>query len=840
MKLFKISIVLITFIIPQIISAQINIGGSPLSFDKKYNLKSETDIPELYLPELDNKKLLAEAIENESKDKPWQFGKNIFIDIDFKSLAFADSLPQGVLYRLKIISKGALTLNLKFSEFKIPEKAVLYIYNSDKSDIIGGFTSANMQKSETFATSLIKGDKIILEYFEPYKSDFSGKLVIGRVTHGFRGVGEANKSFGSSGDCNMNVACPDADDWQDQVRSVCMLVTGGSGFCTGTLINNTREDGTPYILTANHCYEDPADLVFWFNWQSQTCDNPSSSPSHDDLSGAVLRARDYESDFCLFEMNDIPPYTYNVYYAGWDNNDISSTSSVCIHHPSADIKKISFDDDASVSDYYLGSSSDAESHWKIVWDRNTTTEPGSSGSPLFNQNHKITGQLHGGYASCDDLDDPDWFGKFSYSWDTGTTPETRLKDWLDPLDLDVTDFEGYDPNVPLYNSDAQLLKINAPEAYYFGKNGFIPSVKIRNRGTDDLTSLKLSYKIDNGKTESLLWTGNLASGDITDIEFNEVNLSFSEHEIVFWSELPNGAADEYLFNDTLRRTFYILENIFFDDFETGNVWELTGEFQTGMPEGLGGENGFPDPETAFSGSNVLGTDLSGLGNYPGDYENDIENDFEYAESPVIDCENFENVFLSFERYAGFGQFKNDKASIEIKNDSSGQIKIWENDNTLITDSIWSKQIFDISEFADGKKIRIKFTLGPTDRSEQYCGWNIDDFTVSGTKKNIPDDVIMQKTIYPNPAEGYFYVKFRNYEKITYADVLISDLSGKIVYKKYFSQEMLKTDINSDYTDNLIKINLPENFSGMFILNIRTNTGEYAGKVVVMNDKNDMR
>jgi len=816
------------------LSAQKNIGGNPLSFDKAFALAPQNLIPKLYFPKLNNDKLLAEALENESKDRPWQFGKNIFIDVDFKSLALIDSLPQGILYRLMLVSSGALTLNLKFSEFKIPENAVLYIYNFNKTDIIGGFTSENMQKSGTFATSLIKGDKVILEYFEPYKTDFSGKLVIGRITHGFRGIGEAGKNFGNSGDCNMNVACSDADAWQNQVRSVCMLLTGGSGFCTASLINNTQEDGIPYILTANHCYEDPADLVFWFNWQSETCENPSSSPSHDDLSGAVLRARDYESDFCLFEMNDVPPYTYNVYYAGWNKENIPSVSSVCIHHPSADIKKISFDDNSAVSDYYLGNSSDTESHWKVIWDRNTTTEGGSSGSPLFNQDGKIIGQLHGGYASCDNLDQPDWFGKFSYSWDTGTSPETRLKDWLDPLDIDVSEFEGYDPNLPITDNDAQLLKINTPETYYFGENQLVFSVKFRNRGNNNLTSLKISYKIDDAEIQSLQWTGNLASGEIADIDFGEQTLAFAQHTIVFWSELPNGVTDEYLFNDTLKKTFYIYENIFFDDFETCNVWELTGEFQIGSPRGLGGEKGFSDPEAAFSGNKVLGTDLTGSGNHPGDYEDEIGYDFDYAMSPVIDCRNYENILLSFNRFLGIDKHKFDQASIEIRSDTVDWQTVWQNDNTVISDSLWTKQLVDISNIADGKKVFVRFTLGPTDHADQYCGWNIDDLMISGTKKGNIKNTESGILIYPNPTETYFYIDFFNKEVLIYAEITVSDLTGKIILNRKLSQSEIKTINTSTYKKDLIKLNLPENTFGIFVVNVETNNGTHTGKIIAIS------
>lgn len=834
MKVKNYIFIFLLIISSQNIYAQLNIGGKPLSFSKEFILKSVDEIPRIYLPKQNNKKLIAEAEKNDAKDIPWQFGKNILVNLDVKKIAIVENLHEGKLYRLMIVSENALTINLKFSEFKIPEKAVLYIYNSNKTDIIGGFTSANMQKSGTFATTLVKGSEIVIEYFEPYEVDFKGKLIISRVTHGFRGVGDMSKGFGNSGDCNMNVACDDGLPWDNEIRSVCMLVSGGSGFCSASLINNTENNGIPYILTANHCYEDPTDLVFMFNWQSTTCDNPMISPSHDDLSGAVLRARDYESDFCLFEMNDVPPYTYNVYYAGWDNQDVSSTSSVCIHHPSADIKKISFDDNASVSDYYLGNSSDDMSHWKVQWDRNTTTEGGSSGSPLFNQNHKIIGQLHGGYASCTNLNQPDWFGKFSYSWDVGTTSETRLKDWLDPLELSVTEFEGYDPNIPLADNDAEVLKINIPENYYFGENSFYPSVKIRNRGNQTLTSLKVSYQIDNSEIKIKNWSGNLQTGGITDFDFEKISLSYSKHSVKFWTSMPNGVSDDYLYNDTIEKSFYVYESVFFDDFENDNVWELNGEFQIGVPEGLGGEKGYPDPTNAYSGSQILGTDLSGLGQHPGDYENNLNYDKEYAVSPMIDCSNYENCILRFERQLGVDKHKYDQVGIEIKNDTSDWETVWQNNNSIITDSIWDEQIVDISEFADKRKIKIRFSIGPTDHADQYCGWNIDDFMIAGNEIDNPKIFESTISVYPNPTSNYFYIDFTNKDEIAFADVIVSDLSGKIVFQKYFSEEEIKSINTSTFDKKMIKIDLRKNNIGIFIVKVKTNSDSFSSKVVLMN------
>jgi hypothetical protein len=50
---------------------------------------------------------------------------------------------------------------------------------------------------------------------------------------------------------------------------------------------------------------------------------------------------------------------------------------------------------------------------------------------LFDQNHRVIGQLHGGYASCTSKT-ADWYGRLNVSWEGGGTPSTRLKDHLDP------------------------------------------------------------------------------------------------------------------------------------------------------------------------------------------------------------------------------------------------------------------------------------------------------------------------------------------------------------------------------------------------------------------------
>lgn len=422
---------------------QISQGGTPLSFQNPSVVKHALIVEQM--PAIDINRLMAEdSLNDQYKDVPWRFGENLYVNYNLSNSGSWDALPNGdQLWRLGIHCQGAYSINLTFDNYLLPPGAKLFVYNADKSMVIGAFTDFNNQADHVFATTLVKGQEIVIEYYEPANPLFHGELNLYRVTHGYRDAYGYAKNFGTSGSCENNVFCPESAGWEDQINSVCMLVSGGSGFCTGALVNNTAEDGIPYILTANHCYSDPSSWVFWFNWQSPTCTNPSSSPPYNSMSGATLKAKNAPSDFCLVQINTTPPASYGVFYAGWNREDVAATSGAGIHHPDGDIKKISYSNQPFTSDTWSGTPPD--SHWKVMWD-DGVTEPGSSGSPMFDQNHRVVGQLHGGPSSCTATDKWDFYGKFSMSWEYGTTPATRLKDWLDPSNTSGNTLNGYDPN----------------------------------------------------------------------------------------------------------------------------------------------------------------------------------------------------------------------------------------------------------------------------------------------------------------------------------------------------------------------------------------------------------
>ncbi|MFH1699633.1 MAG: M28 family peptidase [Candidatus Zixiibacteriota bacterium] len=163
--------------------------------------------------------------------------------------------------------------------------------------------------------------------------------------------------------------------------------------------------------------------------------------------------------------------------------------------------------------------------------------------------------------------------------------------------------------------------------------------------------------------------------------------------------------------------------IFEDDFETDKSWIATGQWERGTPLGQGGDHGYPDPSSAYSGDNVYGYNLAG------DYPPNLPPRFLTA--PLLDCTGYIGVSLNFMRWLGVEQSRYDHASIEVAGYGTGFITVWENDAT-ISDNEWIEQTIDISEIADNEStVLLRWTMGSTDYAWHYCGWNIDDVSIAG-------------------------------------------------------------------------------------------------------------
>ena len=423
-------ITLVTMLLTPLFS-QVSSGGVPKSIQAGLS----TAVPSVILPQVDKEMLLAEDKIEMAKDVPYRFGTPFEVQYNLDNSGVWEDVAGGRLWRLSIKSEDAYSINLLYDRYVLPEGAELFLYDQEMETVLGAFTSANNKIHETFSTSPTKGDVTILEYFEPGNAAFPGEIQINRVVHAYRDIFfNESRGYGDSGSCNNNVNCPEFDDWQNEVRAAAMILSsGGSRLCSGSLINNVRQDMTQYFLTANHCLGGESSWIFMFNYQSAGCSN-QDGPTYQTVQGSTLLANSSASDFGLVRLTETIPESYDVNYAGWSAENTPPLNPVGIHHPSGDIKKITFDYDTGISDGWSGNDG---SHWRVADWEDGTTEPGSSGSPLYDANHRIVGQLHGGEAYCA-YNVNDYYGKVSTSWGYG------LKDYLDPDNTGLMVLDGID------------------------------------------------------------------------------------------------------------------------------------------------------------------------------------------------------------------------------------------------------------------------------------------------------------------------------------------------------------------------------------------------------------
>lgn len=433
---YIIFLLVLTFIFLRENKAQVSVSGVPESFS--FTLKSSVILPKKVLEDIDTAQLIKEDSDKGIQNR---YGVVQTVNIDIKQSGTKTEVAgKGYIWRYEVSSANAYSLGLMFTEFYLPTGARLYIYNSSHTKLLGAFSEINNNASKQLAIADFDDNEAIVEYFEPYEPDKEGSLVLGSVTQAYRDIYPVLAST-----ARININCSTGDLWQDDKHAVCRMtfMSGSSGYyCTGFLVNNTRKDGTPYFMTANHCISTSSEastLVTYFNYENSGC-NTSDASATQTLSGATLKATNSGSDFTLLLLNEVPPRSYLAFLAGWDASGRTSQNGTCIHHPEGAPKCISQDNDAISS--YAGriswddnSISAANTHWDVKFDSGNT-EGGSSGSPLFDDNHRAIGQLHGG----DDNDS--FYGKFSVSWNNSTTTSKQLKAWLDPDNSGSTSIDG--------------------------------------------------------------------------------------------------------------------------------------------------------------------------------------------------------------------------------------------------------------------------------------------------------------------------------------------------------------------------------------------------------------
>ena len=395
---------------------------------------------------------LAELKSNVADDGPLWLGVDADVDFTFRpglkrqpigNVMFHDG---GMVWTGTFRSEGANAVRLRLDDVNLPEGAELYVFGS-YGHVFGPYTSGDIAEgTNVLWTNTVAGDSISLQAHMPLnkvRTVRGSMFKVGSLSHlgdnyAF-GAQAQEKAFCSWNDsCIRNASCENIPNAvqvaEDAAAYLLYSVNGSTYLCTGGLINDTANSGTPYLLTANHCFSSQtsaSSLEAYFQWSvgcGSSCGTQYFPPgSVSVVNGSTLLATDAGTDFTLVQLNSAAPA--GTALLGWTTTPVANSAGTNLYrvsHPAGSPQAYSEQSvntsagtcrtlprgDFIYSDATLGD-----------------TEGGSSGSPVVNGNGQVVGQLYGACGAspsttCDD-DDRTVDGAFAVTFNS-------VSQWLDP------------------------------------------------------------------------------------------------------------------------------------------------------------------------------------------------------------------------------------------------------------------------------------------------------------------------------------------------------------------------------------------------------------------------
>jgi lysyl endopeptidase len=159
----------------------------PKSFALQDGSQAQADTKTL--PPLESDRLLAEDRAH-GKDQPPRFAVPVDVHFTLENSGTWQTLADSSrIWRLRIYSPGAHSLNLAITRFDMTEGTKLWIYNPSHDEVQGPYTARNRNAVGTLFTPVIRGDEMLVEIFVPAGSA-KPAIEIGRVNQGYRGFGK--------------------------------------------------------------------------------------------------------------------------------------------------------------------------------------------------------------------------------------------------------------------------------------------------------------------------------------------------------------------------------------------------------------------------------------------------------------------------------------------------------------------------------------------------------------------------------------------------------------------------------------------------------------------------
>lgn len=365
---------------------------------------------------------------------------------DYAGGALREEANGGYTWTMAVESRTASALRLHISRLNLPEGASLYIYN-EEGEAFGPYNGQGPNEDGDFWTNTVTGP---LAFLQLHVSGYNASDILKDVDFDVTGIGHLGEKFllpflqkpgkidenisRAESFCSFNASCVvDASCYGSSTYPYIathkyavghmQFVSGAYIYiCTGGLLNNTRNDYTPYFLTANHCISkrnEASSLEVYFQFWTSSCNGACYDPvgvCPRTIGSTIKKGSSKTGDFTLLQLSQNPPA--GSVFLGWSATAIANTNGAVLYrlsHPKGAPQAFS---KHTVSTTAGVCRSWPRGNWIYSKDVIGATEGGSSGSLVVNDNGQVVGQLTGGCGTnvndvCDTVSNATVDGAFA-------------------------------------------------------------------------------------------------------------------------------------------------------------------------------------------------------------------------------------------------------------------------------------------------------------------------------------------------------------------------------------------------------------------------------------------
>jgi hypothetical protein len=360
---------------------------------------------------LDTAALLAgESSDFQLKNIPFRYADTVQVNISTETAGRWYNLEGGDrLWRIGFHIPNSKSMGIMFKSAHIPAGANVYMYNNANTDFSGPYTQSTADRS--FMNTLpIPGDNIIVEYYEPFAHRGEGSLLIDAVLAGYRDLEEITNPVNAS--CLTYLTEDESRSLENPLKSVVLMVVDhGQRIATGTLINNTLNNGQAIVLTsASVLMGDPSSWLFIFPNELSTNCGSGVACWERALAGGTILATDSATGLALVALRQHPRNSWGAYYAGWSSENTNPDALICLQHALGKSGSIAYTNQIAEVNPFNALQTLGITSWT-----NGQTFPGSIGSPIFNGSGELEGVFVGGDMTCTHQG-TDYYAPFKAAW----------------------------------------------------------------------------------------------------------------------------------------------------------------------------------------------------------------------------------------------------------------------------------------------------------------------------------------------------------------------------------------------------------------------------------------